>query len=75
MFRVNCGDLLSAVSYALRREVAIHSIVSGSAYSALFRFIHLLESVSASHSSGTNYIYMYLYCLIIVQLASHHSQK
>jgi hypothetical protein len=46
-FRVNRGDLLSAVSYALRREVAIHSIVSGSAYSALYRFIHLLESVSS----------------------------
>ena len=27
--RVNTGDLLSAMSYAFRMEVAIHSIVSG----------------------------------------------
>ena len=45
---MNRGDLLGAVSYALRREVTIHSIISGSAYSALHRFIHLLESVSST---------------------------
>lgn len=44
--RVNTGDLLSAMSYALRMEVAVHSIVSGDAFTTLLRFVHLLESVS-----------------------------
>ena len=39
-------DLLGAISYALRLEVSLHSIVSGSAFTALYRFVHLLESVS-----------------------------
>lgn len=43
--RVHRSDLLSAVSYALRSEVPIHSIISGSAYSSLLRFIGLLEKV------------------------------
>ena len=46
--RVNTTDLLSAVSYALRVEVQLHSIVSGSAFTALLKFVQLLESVSQS---------------------------
>ena len=43
---MNASDLMSAVSYALRVEVQIHSIVSGSAFTALLKFVRLLESVS-----------------------------
>ena len=45
-YRVDRSDILSGVSYALRKEVSIHSIVSGSAFSALLRFLQLLENVS-----------------------------
>ncbi len=58
--RVHRNDLLSAVSYALRSEVPIHSIVSGSAYSSLLRFINLLEKV-VYNSSQHKYIRMHLY--------------
>lgn len=43
--RVEMGDLLSAVSYGLRAEVPLHFIISGSAFSALFNFVSLLEQV------------------------------
>ena len=36
-------DLTSALSYALRMEVTIHTIISGNAFTALHRFIQLLE--------------------------------
>ena len=46
--RVSSADVLGAISYALRVEVAIHSIVSGHEFTALLRFTHLLESVIMS---------------------------
>lgn len=46
--RVSPTDLLGAVSYILRREVPLHSIISGTAFTALLRLVHLLESVSGS---------------------------
>lgn len=42
--KVSSADVLGAISYALRVEVAIHSIVSGHEFTALLRFTHLLES-------------------------------
>ena len=38
-------DLQSAVAYTFRREVPLHSIVSGAAFSALTQFVQLLEQV------------------------------
>ena len=46
--RGHITDILGAISYALRREVALHSIVSGTAYSALLRFVQLLECVGVA---------------------------
>lgn len=37
--------MLSAISYALRAEVPLHVIISGSAYTSLYNFITLLEQV------------------------------
>lgn len=48
--RVNITDLLGAISYAFRMEVPVHQIVSGDTFTALLRFVHLLESVSYSTS-------------------------
>ena len=52
---MNTSDLLSAVSYALRMEVQIHSIVSGSAFTALLKFVRLLESVSLAKAAWSSY--------------------
>lgn len=41
--RVDLSDLLNAISYALRNEVTIHSIISGPTYSSLLNFLSLLE--------------------------------
>ena len=41
-------DVLGAISYIFRREVPLHSTVSGSAFTALLRLTHLLENVSSS---------------------------
>ena len=46
--RGHITDILGAISYALRREVVLHSIVSGTAYSALLRFVQLLECVGVT---------------------------
>ena len=43
--RVSVVDVLGAVSYILRREVALHSTVTGAAFTTLLRLVHLLESV------------------------------
>ncbi|XP_065918315.1 uncharacterized protein [Dysidea avara] len=40
-------DLQSAVAYMFRREVLLHSIVSGAAFSTLTQFVQLLEQVFA----------------------------
>jgi thiol oxidase len=42
---VNPLDLLGAVSYILRKEVPLHSTVSGTAFTVLLRLTHLLENV------------------------------
>ena len=47
---MNITDLLGAISYAFRMEVPVHQIVSGDTFTALLRFVHLLESVSYSTS-------------------------
>ena len=44
--RVNLVDVLGGVSYIFRREVPLQSTVTGSAFTALLRFTHLLEDVS-----------------------------
>lgn len=44
-YSVELHDLLSAMAYALRAEVPLHVIISGSAYSTLFNFVSLLEQV------------------------------
>jgi len=38
-------DLQSAIAYTFRKEVPLHSIVSGAAFSALTQFVQLLEQV------------------------------
>ena len=43
VIRPTATDISSAVSYALRMEVNLHTIVSGSAFSALFKFVQVLE--------------------------------
>ncbi|XP_065918965.1 sulfhydryl oxidase 1-like isoform X1 [Dysidea avara] len=45
--RPHLMDLQSAVAYTFRREVPLHSIVSGAAFSALTQFVQLLEQVFA----------------------------
>ena len=47
---MNITDLLGAISYAFRMEVPVHQIMSGDTFTALLRFVHLLESVSYSTS-------------------------
>ena len=66
IFRVNRDDLLSAVSYALRKEVPIHNTVSGSAFSALLRFIHLLESVGPLQSTFVESVFLDNYCTQLI---------
>ena len=44
-FRVELGDLLGAISYALRVEVSLKHAITGSTYSSLYNFIVLLEQV------------------------------
>ena len=41
--RPTVSDISSAVSYALRMEVTLHTIVAGSAFSALYKFVQVLE--------------------------------
>lgn len=43
VIRPTATDLSSAISYALRMEVSLHTIVSGSAFTALFKFVQVLE--------------------------------
>lgn len=42
-FRPSLNDITSAISYSLYMEVTLHTIVSGPAFTALHRFIQLLE--------------------------------
>ena len=48
MCRVDVGDVLGAVAYSLRAEVPLHVLISGSTYSALVNYVHLLEQVRSS---------------------------
>lgn len=43
---VSVDDLFGAVGYAFHHEVPMHSIISGSAFSALLQFVMLLEQAS-----------------------------
>ena len=46
VYRVERRDLLGAISYALRAEVPLHAIISGSTYTSLLNFVSLLEQVT-----------------------------
>ena len=41
--RPSLNDIVSAISYSLYMEITLHTIVSGPAFTALHRFIQLLE--------------------------------